>query len=60
MMFYIKLFFVALYGCCIIRFDGGIFDNTKKVHLLLYRRYKAFCDVSSMFILLTIAYFDRK
>ena len=35
-----------------IRFDGGIIGNTKKVHLLLYRRYKAFCGFLTMFILL--------
>lgn len=54
-MFYIKLIFVALYDVPIIRFDSGIFGNTKKVHLLLYRCYKAFCDVLTMFILLALA-----
>lgn len=51
MMFYIKSFFVALYDVCIISFDGGIFGNTKKVHLLLYCCYTAFYGFLAISIL---------
>lgn len=54
-MFYIKLIFVALYDVPIIRFDSGIFGNSKKVHLLLYRRYKAFCDVLTLYFIMNLA-----
>lgn len=54
-MFYIKLIFVALYDVPIIRFDGDIFGNSKKVHLLLYRCYKAFCDVLTLYFIMNLA-----
>ena len=59
-MFYIKLIFVALYDVPIIRFDGGIFGNSKKVSMLLYRRYKAFCDVLTLYFIMNLAIKKKK
>ena len=48
-MIYIKQIFLALYDVSIIVFKRSIIGNSKKVSVLLYRCYNAFCGVLRLY-----------